>query len=137
MVIFVFRVSGPLAFVWPANQSRSARDLIYPDIRTSLLNPDICGARSNNSSPEQNPYLLVIVCSAVQNFEARYTIRHSWAQDTNVKNNVRVVFLVGQQINKTHQEQLQSESDQYGDIIQVKYLINPMNANGTITFGND
>ena len=60
------------------------------------------------------------MCSAVKNFEARYTIRQSWARDTETLKNVQVVFLVGQNINNTHQEQLMSESDQYGDIIQVR-----------------
>jgi len=110
---------GPLAFVWPANQSRNTRDLIFPQQKTSLLSPDVCKNSGDGSSP---PYLLVIVCSAVKNFEARYTIRQSWARDTETLKNVQVVFLVGQNINNTHQEQLMSESDQYGDIIQESFI---------------
>ena len=34
----------------------------------------------------------------------------------------QVVFLVGQQVNSTHQEQLQSEADQYGDIVQEAFI---------------
>ena len=35
---------------------------------------------------------------------------------------LQVVFLVGQQVNSTHQEQLQSEADQYGDIVQEAFI---------------
>ena len=109
---------GPLAFVWPANQSRQARDLISPGLKTSLLEPDhVCD--DHGDSP---PYLLVIVCSAIANFEARYTIRHTWAMDTETLRNVKVVFLVGQEVNNTQQELLKSESDQYGDIIQESFI---------------
>lgn len=110
---------GPLAYVWPANQSRAARDLISPLAVTSLLSP---AAVCNSSAPATAPYLLVIVCSALTNFEARYTIRQSWAQDTDTLNNVKVVFLVGQQVNSTHQEQLRSEAEQYGDIVQEAFI---------------
>ena len=46
---------GPLAFVWPANQSRNTRDLIFPQQKTSLLSPDVCKNSGDGSSP---PYLL-------------------------------------------------------------------------------
>ena len=82
-------VAGPLAYVWPANQSRAARDLISPLAVTSLLSP---AAVCNSSAPATAPYLLVIVCSALTNFEARYTIRQSWAQDTDTLNNVKVQY---------------------------------------------
>ena len=110
-------VSGPLAFVWPANQSRNSRELILPDQVTTLLSPEVC--RASNTSKEAHPFLLVIVCSSVPNFEARYSIRESWAQEAEALKKVKVVFLVGTEVNETHQEQLISESEQYGDIIQV------------------
>lgn len=110
---------GPLAFVWPANQSRSARDLIFPERKTTILNTEVC---KHNAGSSSSPYLLVIVCSSVQNFEARYSIRQSWAQDTNTLKNVKVVFLVGQQVNNTHQELLKNEHEEYGDIIQESFI---------------
>lgn len=106
---------GPIAFVWPSNQSRNARHLIFPEEKTSLLSSPVCGG----SSP---PYLLVIVCSALQNFEARYTIRKSWAEVQHSLNNVKVVFLVGQRLNETLQDKLKSESEEYGDIIQESFV---------------
>ena len=91
---------GPIAFVWPSNQSRNARELVQPDKVTTILSPTtIC---SSNSSLV-DPYLLVIICSAVENFEARDAIRNSWAQDQNTLKNVKVVFLVGQLVNGSRQ----------------------------------
>ena len=114
-------ISGPLAFVWPVNQSRNARELILPDKRTTILTPDVC--RASNTSKEAHPFLLVIVCSSVPNFEARYSIRESWAKETEALKKVKVVFLVGTEVNDTHQEQILSESEQYGDIIQVNGVL--------------
>jgi len=105
---------GPVAFVWPHNQSRNARHLISPEEETSLLTSSVCS--------QSSPYLLVIVCSAVQNFEARYSIRNSWASDQSTLNNVKVVFLVGQRINETLQDKLNFESEEYGDIIQESFI---------------
>ena len=112
---------GPLAFVWPANQSRNARDLISPERKTTILNTEVC-ASTSSTTDSSAPYLLVIVCSALQNFEARYSIRQSWAQDTRSLKNVKVVFLVGQQVNNTHQELLKNEQEEYGDIIQESFI---------------
>ena len=109
-----YNLLGPIAFVWPSNQSRNTHDLIFPEDQTSILTSAVCEA----ATP---PYLLVIVCSALQNFEARYSIRNSWAEDQQ-SNNVKVVFLVGQRINETLQEKLNSESEQYGDIIQESFI---------------
>ena len=50
---------GPIAFVWPSNQSRNARQLVQPEKVTTIIKPyGICN--SNSSTTE--PYLLVIVC---------------------------------------------------------------------------
>ena len=63
-----------------------------------------------------------MVCSAVQNFAARIAIRQSWAQDTETLNYVKVVFLIGQNLNNTYQEHLEKEHEEYGDIIQESFI---------------
>ena len=93
---------GPVAFVWPENQTRSAKELVRPGAVTTLLHPaGLCS--TNSSSP---PYLLVVVCSAVENTEARLAVRSSWARDQESLREVRVVFLVGQLTNNTGQVRL-------------------------------
>ena len=64
------------------------------------------------------PYLLLIVCSGVNNTAARDAIRGSWARDQETLKNVRVVFLLGQLENDTLQESILEESLLHGDIIQ-------------------
>lgn len=107
---------GDLAFVWPSNQTRSTRLLVRPDQVTTLIQPQVC------SQGTDLPYLLVIVCSGVNNTAARNAIRGSWARDEATLKNVRVVFLLGHLQNDTQQENILEESLQHGDIIQEGFL---------------
>ena len=109
-----------LAYVWPVNQSKNASNLIYPERNTTILHTKVC--QINDISSTAIPYLIVIVCSAIHNFKARYSIRQSWAKDTNTLKSVKVVFLVGQHLNKTHQKMLEKEHEEYGDIIQESFI---------------
>lgn len=108
---------GPVAFVWPENQTRSARELVRPDAVTTILSPT--GLCTNGTTP---PYLLVVVCSAVEHAAARQAVRDSWARDTTNLPGVKVVFLVGQLANSSSQEQLVEEAQQHGDLVQEGFL---------------
>jgi hypothetical protein len=69
-----------------------------------------------------NTTLLVIVISAVDNFERRRMIRESWASKDGVMvagNSVQVVFLVGLSSNQSTTLTLKNESIVHRDIIQV------------------
>lgn len=110
---------GPVAFVWPENQTRSARQLVRPGAATTLISPSAICPSPEGTAP---PYLLVVVCSAVTNTEAREAIRQSWAKDQNNLPGVKVVFLVGQLVNSSHQEELVEEAEQYGDLVQEDFL---------------
>ena len=73
-----------IAFVWPANQSRNATDLLETDRSTTLIWPSgVCQTSQDSSNRQVKPkiYLLVIVCSAVKNFQERQVIRDTWAKD--------------------------------------------------------
>jgi len=112
-------IQGPLAFVWPLNQTRDTRLLIKPDSISSILTPpQIC----NPENPFTFPDLIVVVCSAVANFDARTAIRNSWAQDQNTLKGVRVIFLLGQEENSTHDELVREEADFHGDILQESFI---------------
>lgn len=110
---------GPVAFVWPENQTRSARQLVRPDTVTTLLQP-VAACSSNSSGGAA--YLLVVVCSAVENVEARQAVRDSWARDVDRLAGVRVVFLLGQLANVSKQERVVEESVKYGDLVQEDFL---------------
>jgi len=108
----------PLAFVWPSGQTRDARLLVNPNLESTLIKPKVCV----RDEPSSFPYLLIVVCSAVTNFDARTAIRNSWGLDQEHIKGVRVVFLVGQEVNNTHQAQLDQEHELYGDILQEGFI---------------
>lgn len=108
----------PLAFVWPSAQTRDARVLVSPTLESTIIKPKVC----DSVDPSSFPYLLIVVCSAVTNFDARTAIRNSWALDQEVLKGVRVVFLVGQEVNNTHQDELIQENNVYGDMLQEGFI---------------
>ena len=116
-----------IAFVWPVNQSRNASILLDPSRTTTLLWPTgVCSSSQVVDAGEQPTrpkiYLLVIVCSAVQNFEERQVIRDTWAKDQLALSNVKVIFLLGQLKNATFQSNVTTESESYGDILQEGFI---------------
>ena len=83
-----------IAFVWPANQSRDANILSRPTENTTKISPwTACNQSTNNASE----ILLVVVCSAMSNFNERQAIRESWASDQ--LEYVKVIFLLGKVFN--------------------------------------
>ncbi|XP_076180987.1 beta-1,3-galactosyltransferase 1 isoform X1 [Ptiloglossa arizonensis] len=102
---------------WTYNTSRDLCIYIHPENTTSVLNPTgIC------STP---PYLLIFICSAVENFKARAAIRNTWANRNNLdsiyNSTVKVAFLLGQSDNDTLNNVIAEESHQFNDIIQEKF----------------
>ncbi len=117
-----------IAFVWPVNQTRNASILLQTSTTTTLIRPTgVCSSPSSPSQTDQtgkpnNIYLLVIVCSAVKNFEERQVIRDTWAKDQRELSNVKVIFLIGQLKNATFQNNVTLESETYGDILQEGFI---------------
>lgn len=81
---------------WEHNISRNTDNYVAPDNLTVLMKPvNFC------STPM---FLLIIVCSAPKNFEARMTIRETWASEENLlKLSTKVYFLVGETENSIHE----------------------------------
>nr|CAD7194677.1 unnamed protein product [Timema douglasi] len=102
---------------WSLNTSRDVRHYVLPDNMTALIpQPEICAAKI---------FLLVVICSAVANLEARAAIRDTWGSSpivTNTSLGIKVAFLLGDTDNSTIQEQVDEESAQYGDVIQEGFL---------------
>ena len=110
----------PAPFLWPHSQTRDVAALVRPDSVTTLVPPSRACAGNTTS---QQTYLLVVVCSAVKNFEARQAIRNSWAKDQTVLKDVSVVFLVGQLLNSDGTDRrLAGESEKFGDILQEGFI---------------
>lgn len=90
--LFIAQLPG-----WSYNTSRDLGAYIHPGNTTSILRPtDICSV---------SPYLLIIICSAVANYEARTAIRNTWANKYNLdslyNSTVKIAFLLGQSNNDT------------------------------------
>ncbi|XP_063217560.1 beta-1,3-galactosyltransferase 1-like isoform X2 [Bacillus rossius redtenbacheri] len=101
---------------WSRNTSRDLRLYVRPDNETALVaQPEICAG---------DLFLLIVVCSAVPNWEARAAIRDTWggAASSNASSAVRVAFLLGDPDNATLQDQVEEESLQFGDIIQEGFI---------------
>lgn len=61
---------------WSLNTSRETTDYILPNENTTLIEPPtLC----RESDPV---FLLIVVCSSANNFEARQTIRETWGNIT-------------------------------------------------------
>ncbi|KAK3914689.1 Beta-1,3-galactosyltransferase 1 [Frankliniella fusca] len=113
---------------WPRNGTREVRLFIQPENVTTIISPNFCEGRQ--------PFLLVVVCSAVQNSEARKAIRETWAssatslRESNRSNEVFpdppkevfVVFLLGDPDNTTLQSIIEEESRRFGDIVQEGFI---------------
>ncbi|KAE8748481.1 hypothetical protein FOCC_FOCC004776 [Frankliniella occidentalis] len=114
---------------WPRNGTREVRLFIQPDNVTTIISPNFCESKQ--------PFLLVVVCSAVHNSEARKAIRETWASSSSSlrENNrisnevvphplkdVFVVFLLGDPDNSTLQSVVEEESRRFGDIVQEGFI---------------
>lgn len=90
------------------------RQFVLPDNDTQLLSPQ--------SPCSGNVFLTIVVCSSVPNFNARQTIRDTWAQDASKLSNVRVVFLLGKSTNHILNAMAADESRKHSDIVQQDFL---------------
>ncbi|XP_065332402.1 beta-1,3-galactosyltransferase 1-like [Cloeon dipterum] len=102
---------------WERNSSRNLREYVQPDNLTAIIEqPSICAS----SGPI---LLLVIVCSSVDNFDARLAIRETWGSPANVSDEtLRLAFLLGDTESLELQNKVEAESGKYGDIIQEGFL---------------
>ncbi|XP_064595119.1 beta-1,3-galactosyltransferase 1-like [Liolophura sinensis] len=81
-----------------------------------LNNPFMC-------SSEKNLTFIVIIHTAIENFNKRLGIRQTWANPVHYKTfTMRTVFFVGRPKDKALQSFLQSESEQHNDLVQGNFL---------------
>jgi len=117
----ITKVHGPLAIVWPQNQTRDSSTWVRPNVNTELIKPQVCDPSIESSFP----YILIVVCSAIQNFDRRMAIRSSWGNKDELGTGVGVVFLVGNvenTWNNTDLPQLQQEATTHNDILQEDFI---------------
>jgi beta-1,3-galactosyltransferase 1 len=121
LILFVYCLEGaPLNF----NYSRDLSKYIMPENITAIIpNEGLCNTAL--------PHLLVIVPSAVVNFDKRSAIRETWGsafKNYNYKGyNVVLAFIVGKPLNSSLKSQISVESNAYNDIIQEDFIDNYQN----------
>lgn len=83
---------------WGFNKSRDVCTYVHPDNTTAIINP-------KSTCSVDVPYLLIVVCSAVANIDARMAIRNTWGNKTYLdymyNSTVKIAFLLGQSNNDT------------------------------------
>ena len=105
------------------HKTRNVSRLIKPDQNTFLVEPKImCQRKIENESIANQTILLIMVCSAVQNFNQRKTIRETWAKDTNWFHDVKVIFILGNTPDLLLQNSVFQEAVYYQDIVQSSHL---------------
>nr|CAG4648786.1 EOG090X0A8N [Polyphemus pediculus] len=105
------------SFQWHSNSTRNVAVYVQPENVTAIIpNPGLCG-----NSSDHHPFLLIVVCSSVGNFEARNAIRQTWMSfrpNQTAPYNIRMAFLLGQTFNESRQNDVIAESEMHSDIIQ-------------------
>lgn len=92
----------------------------YPGIKAHVRNWTFPINSFDCSTVKQ---VLVIVPSAVANWEARQAVRKTWGEKSKLhKMQSRVIFLVGLTHNTTVTESLIIETNIYGDVVQVDIM---------------
>ena len=89
-----------------------------------LMNTQCCCPLLRPCSPT-SPFLVVVVCTSVENYVTRDSIRISWAQvEREQKDQVKVIFLVGQRPDddEVMEDMLKEESSIHGDILQQDFI---------------
>ena len=118
-----FSKTKSFEFTPDIHETRNVSRLIQPDQNTFLVEPKImCRRKKENESIANQTILLIMVCSAVQNFNQRKTIRETWAKDTNWLHDVKVLFMLGSTHDAELQKSVLNEAAYYQDIVQSSHL---------------
>ena len=80
--------------------------------KTTLITRTVCARHYS---------LLILVSSAPENFERRNLIRQTWGADNSTAPQWKTYFLLGLTTNQTHSDLLQTENNNFGDIIRADY----------------
>lgn len=124
-------------FQWNVNATRDVAVYVQPEnVTAKIPNGGLC---VGDAAATKAPFLLVIVCSAVSNTDARNAIRDTWMKAKRVQNGtllsalenitlgVKVAFLLGETTNETIQNDVYLENELHGDIIQEGFYDSYLN----------
>ncbi|GAB6030864.1 hypothetical protein CHUAL_007698 [Chamberlinius hualienensis] len=128
------------------NITRDMAILVRPHNVTSIISAETFCIPQQKQPQKSDVFLLVVVCSSVQHFKARQSIRETWGSSealnreprtfANKTDNftlgsdnrwfkeshtVRLVFMLGRSEDENEQEQIVQENTKYNDIVQEDF----------------
>lgn len=114
---------------WPPEKlGPDLRPYLRPETNTTLIMPIL---RPNTTALDEwgkaraKTHIVVVCTSAVDAFERRASVRKTWKTFSNDLP-ITVIFLVGVQSGKTHEDQVQArleeEAREYGDLLQEDFV---------------
>ena len=119
LITFFAETPNYCPLTWPENQTRDIRKLIRPTENTfNLIPTNVCDGDKNHL------LLLIVVTSAINNFDNRQAIRESWGKELKeYDSKVKMIFLVGEESSNyaNIQQNIVIESDQHRDILQASF----------------
>lgn len=108
---------------WGYNTSRNTADYVLPDEDTDLIKPQhVCDSKF---------FLLIVVCSAINNFEARQNIRETWGNTSEFNYNMFAAMhatMNGHYLDKknetfNHFKDYFNNTSNYSNTVRVVFLI--------------
>lgn len=92
-----------------------------PCININALEYDLL--LSNDTKCNRNIHLLVLVKSALNNFNRRRIIRKTWGFENRFSDvPIRTVFILGKSFDTDLEKRIKEEHEQYGDIVQYDFV---------------
>lgn len=99
------------------NPYRARDHIVNPHNFSYILNPAFSVCDNDNSSI----YILVYVHSGPSNYQRRMVMRETWATRT-LFPDLRIVFMVGQTLDKNVMKAIEYENEMYRDIVQEDFI---------------
>ena len=97
-----------------STSAKQAQPKFYFEFNTLFENESLC---------HDNPHIVLSVFSAPADFSNRDVLRQTWAKSLEYMGvRVRVVFLLGRQLDWLNQSQIVEEGEKFGDIVQHDYI---------------
>ena len=93
--------------------------IVNPHDFSYILNPGHRICKTTDQSSEI--FLLIYVHTSPSNFKRRLSLRETWARRSMFRD-IRVVFMMGDVVNKKTKELVNMESNIYGDIVQENFM---------------
>ncbi|XP_050526406.1 beta-1,3-galactosyltransferase brn-like [Daktulosphaira vitifoliae] len=102
---------------------------ILPDqLSCEIINPYDFNLLLTTNKCDQNIQLLILVKSALNNFEKRASIRKTWGFENRFSDKpTRTIFILGTTYELNLQKLIQIEHENYGDIVQYSFVDNYYN----------